>query len=128
MGKLMSCWLRRVRKIFVMATIMSACWLTGPAAWAKPVALFYLTDGPDSIRSFMAHYKQIDLVVPTWYEVDPEGLLAGEPDEAILDVARKDKLPVMPLVAMFDKKGFHQLAGNQAAWAKLNDALVREAK
>ena len=102
--------------------------MIGTSAWAKPVALFYLGTNPDSIRSFMAHYKQIDLVVPTWYEVDPEGLLAGEPDESILDVARKDKLPVMPLVAMFDKKGFHQLAGNQAAWAKLNDALVREAK
>jgi spore germination protein YaaH len=113
--------------ILRVALVLGALTVSG-AAWAKPVALFYLTDGPDGIRSFMAHYKQIDLLVPTWYEVDPEGLLSGEPNEAVLDVAHKDKLPVMPIVAMFNKKGFHELAGNEKAWAKLNEAMVREAK
>ena len=31
---------------------------------APPVALFYMAGSPDSIRSFLAHFSQIDLVVP----------------------------------------------------------------
>ena len=34
---------------------------------APAVALFYMTGSPDSIRSFLAHSSQIDLLVPTWY-------------------------------------------------------------
>ncbi|HUN60996.1 MAG TPA: hypothetical protein VMU53_03350, partial [Candidatus Sulfotelmatobacter sp.] len=44
---------------------------------AKPVALFYMTDNPDSIRSFLAHSSQIDLIVPAWYSVDENGLVTG---------------------------------------------------
>ena len=54
--------------------------LTAPNAAAKPVALFYLGTDPNSVRSFLAHYKQIDLLVPTWYDLDSDGLLTGEPD------------------------------------------------
>jgi spore germination protein YaaH len=102
--------------------------LAAASAGAKPVALFYLGTGPDSIRSFLAHSKQIDLLVPTWYEVDEDGLVTGDPDATVLEVAQKEKLPVMPILALFNKKHFHELAGNQAAWARMNDAMIREAK
>jgi hypothetical protein len=82
--------------------------LTAPNAAAKPVALFYLGTDPNSVRSFLAHYKQIDLLVPTWYDLDSDGLLTGEPDPTVLEVAHRDKLPVMPIVAFFNKKGFHE--------------------
>jgi spore germination protein YaaH len=102
--------------------------LIAATANAKPVALFYLGTGPDSIRSFMAHYKQIDLLVPTWYEVDQDGLLTGEPNDQVLSIAHKDKLPVMPIIALFNKKQFHELSANQTAIARLNEAMIREAK
>ena len=97
-------------------------------AQAKPAALFYLGTGPDSIRSFMAHYKQIDLLVPTWYEVDQDGLLTGEPNDQVLSIAHKDKLPVMPIIALFNKKQFHELSANPVAISRLNEAMIREAK
>ncbi len=97
-------------------------------AAAKPVALFYLGTNPDSIRSFLAHSRQIDLLVPTWYDVDEDGLVTGDPDATVLQVAQKEKLPVMPILALFNKKHFHELAGNQAAWARMNEAMVRESK
>src|ERR1700678_2175032 len=97
-------------------------------AAAKPVALFYLGGNPESIRSFLAHYKQIDLLVPTWYDVDQDGLLTGESDPTVLEVAHRDKLPVMPIIALFNKKGFHEFSGNHPAWERMNDAMVREAK
>ena len=38
------------------------------------------------------------------------------------------KVAVMPIVALFNKKGFHALATNPEAQAFLNEAMVRESK
>ena len=95
---------------------------------AKSVALFYMTNGPDSIRSFLAHESKIDLLVPTWYSVDENGLVTGAPNPTVLEVAHRDRLPVMPILALFGKKKFHDLAGNAAARSRMNDAMIREAK
>jgi spore germination protein YaaH len=98
------------------------------AAEAKPVALFYLGSDPNSIRSFLAHERKIDLLVPTWYEVDQDGLVNGEPEPTVLEIAHKDHLPVMPILALFNKKQFHTLASNHAAQEQMNAAMIREAK
>jgi spore germination protein YaaH len=95
---------------------------------AEPVALFYMTSTPESIRSFLAHSTQIDLLVPTWYQVDENGLVTGAPDPAVLKRAHDEKLPVMPILAMFNKKGFHTLATSPAAQAEMNQAMIRECK
>lgn len=97
-------------------------------AQAKPVALFYMTDSPDSIRSFLAHSAKIDLLVPTWYQVDEDGLVSGGPNPMVLSISKKENLPVMPLIALFNKTEFHHLATNPLAQAQMNDAMVREAK
>ena len=95
---------------------------------AAPTALFYMTQSPDSVRSFMAHSTQIDLLVPTWYQVDGNGLVTGAPDPAVLKRAHDEKLPVMPIVALMNKKEFHTLASNASAQAHMNAAMVRESR
>jgi len=95
---------------------------------SQPVGLFYLTSGPDSIRSFLAHSSQIDLLVPTWYQVDDNGLVTGAPDPTVLKRAQEDKVPVMPILALFNKKGFHTLALNTPAQTLMNEAMIRECK
>jgi spore germination protein YaaH len=99
-----------------------------PSLHAAPVALFYLTNGPESIRSFQAHSAQIGLLVPTWYNVDENGLVTGAPNPAVLKQAQAEKLPVMPLLALFGKKEFHALALNAGAQAQMNQAMIRECK
>src|ERR1035438_1447015 len=99
-----------------------------PCLQARPVALFYLTSSPDSIRSFLAHSSQIDLLVPTWYQVDENGLVTGAPDPTVLKRAQAEKLPVMPIVAIGNLKNFHTLVTNPAAQALMNEAMVRESK
>ncbi|HEX4007403.1 MAG TPA: glycosyl hydrolase family 18 protein [Acidobacteriaceae bacterium] len=115
------------RMVSVLAMMAMAA---APAARAagKPVALFYLTSSPNSIRDFFAHSSQVDLLVPTWYQVDENGLVSGEPEPAVLRAAQSEKVPVMPIVAMFNKKGFHKLASSPTAQAAMNEALVRECK
>ena len=102
--------------------------VTASPALAKPVALFYMTDNPDSVRSFLAHSSQIDLLVPTWYQVDENGLVTGMPDATVLARAQSEKLPITPILALFNKKGFHNLASSPAAQARMNEAMLRECK
>jgi len=99
-----------------------------PAFAAQPVGLFYLTSNPDSVRSFLAHSSQIDLLVPTWYQVDENGLVTGAPDATVLKRCQEEKLPVMPIIALFNKKAFHLLALNAPAQALMNEAMIRESK
>jgi spore germination protein YaaH len=98
-----------------------------PCLQAAPVALFYLTSSPDSIRSFLAHSSQIDLLVPTWYQVDENGLVTGAPDPTVLKRAKDETLAVMPIIALFNKKKFHLLVSNPVAIIQMNDAMIREA-
>jgi len=89
---------------------------------------FYMTRSPDSIRSFLAHSSQIDLLVPTWYQVDENGLVTGAPDPAVLKRAHDEKLPVMPIISLMNKKEFHTLLTSAAAQAHMNEAMIRESR
>ena len=109
--------------IFLYVALASA-----PCLQAQPVALFYLTSNPESIRSFLAHSSQIDLLVPTWYQVDENGLVTGAPDPTVLKRAQDEKLPVMPIIALFNKKSFHTLAANPPPRRAMNEAMIRECK
>lgn len=97
-------------------------------AAAHPVALFYMTDAPNSIRDFFDHSSQIDLLVPAWYQVDENGLVTGGPEPAVLRQAQSEKLPVMPIVGLFNKPKFHLLATSIAAQEEMNQALIRECR
>jgi len=115
-----------MKKIVIL---ISALFAAAPSLMAAPpVALFYMTRSPDSIRSFMAHSSQIDLLAPTWYQVDGNGLVTGAPDPAVLKRAQGEKLPVMPILALFGKKEFHTLASSAAAQAHMNESMVRESR
>ena len=113
-----------MRRLTLLVAILLLC----GAANAKPSALFYLTDSPEGIRSFLANAAKIDLLVPTWYQVDENGLVTGEPNVTVLAAAKAKSVPVMPIVALFNKKKFHELAMNAEAQQRMNEALLREAK
>jgi spore germination protein YaaH len=112
------------RFLLLLCAVLAAV----PCLQAAPVALFYMTRSPDSVRSFLAHSSQIDLLVPTWYQVDENGLVTGAPDPAVLKRAHDEKLAVMPIVALMNKKEFHALVTSPAAQLKMNEALIRESK
>jgi spore germination protein YaaH len=102
--------------------------LAASVAFARPRAIFYMTNGTTSVQSFLAHSRQIDLLVPTWYQVDENGLVTGAPNDMVLSRAQNEKLPVMPIIALFNKKGFHALAGDPVAQQRMNEAMIRECR
>ena len=68
-----------------LAWIALLCVSTG---WAKaPTALFYMIETPKSMRSFTEHVDKIGLLVPTWYGVDAQGLVQGEPNPFVVQLA-----------------------------------------
>jgi spore germination protein YaaH len=118
-------------RILVLAALASPAGLRGQAiagSDGRPVALFYMTNNAKSIRDFFAHSSQIDLLVPTWYQVDEDGLVTGKPEPAVLAQAQSERLPVMPIVALFNKRSFHRLAMSATAQEEMNAALVRECR
>src|SRR5215467_1512334 len=96
----------------------------------RPKSLFYLTSEPGSIHSFLAHADKVDLLVPTWYSTNSEGLLSGAANPLVLDAAKRGHVPVMPIVLNggFVQAEFHKFLGDAAAQKRMLDALVRAYK
>ena len=114
----------KLQNIFALAaTLLSAVPL-----YAQSKALFYLGEGLPSVRSFEAHKDKIDILVPTWYNVDAVGLVTGEPNPVVMREAKAAHIPVVPIVALFDKDAVHKLLGDDKAQAEMNAAFVRECK
>lgn len=116
-----------LRKIFLC--LMVAVIGAGAAvAQNAPVALFYMTESPDSVRDFLAHSAKIGILVPTWYSVDKDGLVSGAPNPEVMDVAKQQRVPVMPIISAPGKAAFHELLGNQTAQKAMIDSLLQQAK
>ncbi|MES1215626.1 MAG: hypothetical protein ABUT20_08915 [Bacteroidota bacterium] len=60
--------------------------------------LFYMTDTPESFKSFIKNIRQISIVCPQTFLISSSGVLSGSVDRRILDSARKYKIKVMPLI------------------------------
>lgn len=78
-------------------------------AAAQPKALFYMTDNPNSIKSFAEHADKIDILVPAWYSADGNGLMWGGPNAFVMKTAAEHHVPVMPIVASIAQADLHKL-------------------
>jgi spore germination protein YaaH len=95
---------------------------------AQPKALFYMTDNPNSVRSFAEHADKIDIVVPAWYSVDGNGLVWGGPNPYVLQTAVQHHVPVMPIVASMVQTDLHRLLTTPAARKAFIEAILGECK
>ena len=97
-------------------------------ATAQPKALFYMTDSPNSVKSFAEHVDKIDILVPAWYGVDGNGLVWGGPNPYVLQTAAQHHVPVMPIIATFVQADLHKLFTTAAARTGFVDSLLSECK
>lgn len=120
------------RTRFLFRNLLCATLLASLAAVAhaqdQPVALFYMTNNPNSVRSFLAHSRKIGILVPVWYSVDATGLVAGAPIPEVLRIAHQQNLPVMPIISASSKADFHKLLGDPAAQQAMIDSLIQRAR
>src|ERR1700722_19986029 len=108
MKKLLLCLLFAAPVVFAQA-------IAAPALFAQTKTLFYMTDHPDSVRDFMEHQAKIDIIVPTWYNVDPNGMVYGEPDPSVLRVVKQSNMELFPIISIFDNAGVHILLTSDKA-------------
>jgi spore germination protein YaaH len=89
---------------------------------------FWMGNGKASVDSFMAHKDKIDVISPTWYQIDENGLVTGEPQPVVLRAAHDAHMTIIPLFALFDYKKLHMLVGDTKAQDALIEGLIRESK
>lgn len=117
---------RRLAKSLCLMLLAGAAFTAN--AQKQPVALFYMTNSPDSVRSFMAHASQVGILVPTWYSVDANGLVTGAPNPEVMRVAREQHVPVMPIIGSTGKADFHSLLADGNAQQAMIASLVQQCK
>ena len=104
--------------------------LAGAIVQARPKSLFYLSRDPAGVQSFLAHADKIDILVPTWYNVDAMGVVTGQANATVMDAARQHHVPVMPIVVNpgFNQENFHKLLASPDAHISLIQSLIAECK
>lgn len=98
-----------------------------PTVLAQPKALFYMTDSPAGVESFLAHADKIDILSPTWYATDLHGLVWGGPNPQVMRVARANHVAVMPILSgsAMGPEQYHEFFNDPAARRTMEAALVR---
>ena len=97
-------------------------------AAAQPKALFYMTDKPNSVKSFSEHADKIDTLMPAWYSVDGNGLVWGGPNPEVMRIAAAHHVAVMPIVAAMVQIDLHKLFTTPAARNAFLGSLLGECK
>ena len=112
----------------LLATVLT--FFTVPADAQQPRSIFYMTREPQSVRAFLAHADKIDILSPSWYAVDSSGLLSGGPNPEVMETARQDHVPVMPLVVNlgFAQEEVHKFFANPTARQQAVAAMVRASR
>ncbi len=79
--------------------------------------LFYYVDNPAAFKSLQEHISQITIIGPQSYKVDQNGVVWGEVDPRVIELARKHNVKVMPLVTNlhFNQELLHNLLSDSAA-------------
>ncbi len=101
--------------IFLLLILFSMDTSKGYGQSFKSENLFYLVGSPESYQSFVQHADEISIICPDVYQIDSVGVITGEVDRRILELAEKKGIKVMPLFASFDQRGIHTLLTNEAA-------------
>jgi spore germination protein YaaH len=112
----------------VAALLLSAVAFCAPVIAHAQKTLFYMTGEGPSERDFLLHRSKIDIIVPTWYDVDEDGLVGGAPNPLILKAAKESHDSVVPIVSLMNKDKVHKLLGNTHAQDEMIAALIRECR
>ena len=96
-----------MKKTFLLACLLVFAISKCCVAQVKSENLFYMVDTPESFRSFSENIHQIAIVCPQTYLVSEKGTITGTIDPRVLQLAKENKVKVIPLIVNFDG-GFNQ--------------------
>jgi len=99
---------------------------SAPLAAQGGERLFYYTDNENSYNSLVAHIASIDVLAPSAYFVDEDGIVYGDVDRRVRELAREHRVPVMPLLVNrgFDQVKLHNLLAREDVRARMVASLL----
>lgn len=102
--------------------------LSAPLSAQQRERLFYYVDQEASYNSLVRNIDRIDVLAPSAYFVDEDGVVYGGVDSRVLTLARSHDVRVMPLIVNrgFDQQELHELLVNDDARRRIVNALVAE--
>jgi spore germination protein YaaH len=65
---------------------------------ARPLGMYYYSDDSHGAASLHAHLSRIKLLAPQCFSIDGEGTVRGSIPAPVLDAARRQGIPIMPLL------------------------------
>src|SRR5699024_1138869 len=90
--------------------------------------LFYITNSSSGITSFRQHAEQISIIVPAVYHIDKHGVITGNVDSEIINIALSHNVKVMPIVSTFDHVAIHRFLTHEKAMKLAIRQMVHLAK
>ncbi len=98
--------------------------------FGQPKALFYMQDTPAAVRSFPANASKIDILGPTVYSADADGLVWGAPNPLVVETARRMNVRLMPIIVNpgFKQDVIHSLLTKPEARQRMIASLVSECR
>jgi spore germination protein YaaH len=88
--------------------------------------LWYYVDRPDAWESVQRNITKISVLAPSSYGVDEQGVVWGEVDAKVLELARRNNVQVMPLLVNtgFEQEPLHRFLTNPEARRRAIAAMV----
>ena len=99
---------------------------TAPLQAQSPERLWYYADNEAGYTSLQKNIGKIDVLAPSAYFVDNQGIVWGDVDPRIRELAARNNVKVMPLLvnAGFDQPALHALLSTPAARARAIASMV----
>ena len=111
--------------LLVALSVWVGSWVTA-SAQGQFENLFYYVDTEDAFQSFKAHSDHITIVAPQTYSISTSGVVWGEVDKRLMDIARKKDIQVIPLILNpgFDRQLFHEFLQDTLAQRRTIEMMV----
>src|SRR5260370_42116651 len=89
-----------------------------------------MTGAEKGIGSFQGNAQRNDIIVPTVYSVDGDGLVWGAPDARVLETARRYGVALMPIIVNpgFKQDQIHALLSSVSARGRMIASLISQCK
>ena len=92
--------------------------------------LWYYVDREDAWNSLQRNISKISAIAPSSYGVDEQGIVWGDVDGKVLDLAKRNNVRVMPLLVNtgFEQEPLHRFLTNPEARRRAIQSMVELSK
>src|SRR5687767_13715598 len=87
-----------LKAVVVVLLALVAGRATAADAQSRSERLFYYVDSEDSYKSLVQNIGRIDVVAPSAYGVDEQGIVWGDVDTKVIELAKRNNVKLMPLL------------------------------